>query len=54
VSVEAEVDFRQKVTSSLRSLCADSLPPDGPAARLLDGSPFRVKLWFVTLMTLVW
>jgi hypothetical protein len=44
VSDEAEAAFRQKVTSDFPSLCADSLPPDGPAARLLDGSPFRVKL----------
>jgi hypothetical protein len=44
VSDEVEVAFRQKVTSDFPSLCADSLPPDGPAARFLDGSPFRVKL----------
>jgi hypothetical protein len=44
VSSEAEASFRQKVTSEFPSLCADSLPPDGPAARLLDGSVFRVKL----------
>jgi hypothetical protein len=54
VSAEAEVVFRQKVTSALPSLCTDSLPPNSPAARLLDDSPFRVKLRFVTLMTLVW
>jgi hypothetical protein len=44
VSVEAETVFRQKVTSEFPSLCADSLPPDGPEARLLADSPFRVQL----------
>jgi hypothetical protein len=44
VSTEAEAAFRQEVTSEFPSLCTDSLPPDGPAARLLDDSPFRVKL----------
>jgi hypothetical protein len=44
VSVEAEAVFRQKVTSEFPSLCVDSLPPDGPEARLLDDSPFRVQL----------
>jgi hypothetical protein len=44
VSAEAEASFRQKVTSEFPPLCADSLPPDGPAARLLDGCAFHVKL----------
>ena len=44
MSVEAETAFRQKVMSEFPSLCADSLPPDGPEARLLDGSVFHVKL----------
>jgi hypothetical protein len=44
VSDEAEAVFCQEVTSEFPSLCADSLPPDGPEARLIDGSPFRVKL----------
>ncbi len=44
VSAEDEEAFRQKVTSEFPSLCADSLPPDGPVAGLLDDSPFRVKL----------
>jgi hypothetical protein len=44
VSDEAQTVFRQKVTSEFPSLRADSLPPDGPATRLLDDSLFRVKL----------
>jgi hypothetical protein len=44
VSVEAEVSFRQRVTSEFPPLCVDSLPPDGPAAIILDGSAFHVKL----------
>jgi hypothetical protein len=39
-----EDSFRSRVISAFPSLCADSLPHDGPAARQLDGSPFRVKL----------
>jgi hypothetical protein len=39
-----EDSFRARVISEFPSLCADSLPHDGPAARQLDGSPFRVKL----------
>ncbi len=39
-----EDSFRARVISVFPSLCADSLPHDGPAARQLDGSPFRVKL----------
>ena len=39
-----EDSFRARVISAFPSLCADSLPHDGPAARQLDGSPFRVKL----------
>jgi hypothetical protein len=39
-----EDSFRTRVISEFPSLCADSLPHDGPAARQLDGSPFRVKL----------
>ena len=35
---------RQKVTNEFPSLCVNSLPADGPTARLLDDSPFRVKL----------
>ncbi len=44
VSDEAETAFCQEVTSEFASLWADSLPPDGPVARLLHDSPFRVKL----------
>ncbi len=44
MSAEAEASFRQKVTSEFPPLCADSLPPDGPVARLLDVSAFHVKL----------
>jgi hypothetical protein len=44
VSAEAEASFRQEVTSESPPSCADSLSPDGPAARLLDGSAFHVKL----------
>jgi hypothetical protein len=36
--------FRARVISEFPSLCTDSLPHDGPAARQLDGSPFTVKL----------
>jgi hypothetical protein len=39
-----EDSFRARVIREFPSLCADSLPHDGPAARQLDGSPFRVKL----------
>ncbi len=39
-----EDSFRTRVIRELPSLCPDSLPHDGPAARQLDGSPFRVKL----------
>jgi hypothetical protein len=39
-----EDSFRARVISEFPSLCSDSLPHDGPAARQLDGSPFRVKL----------
>jgi hypothetical protein len=39
-----EVSFRARVISEFPSLCADSLPHDGPVARQLDDSPFRVKL----------
>ncbi len=39
-----EYSFRARVISEFPSLCADSLPHDGPVARQLDGSPFRVKL----------
>jgi hypothetical protein len=39
-----EDSFRTRVINEFPSLCADSLPHDGPAARQLDGSPFRVKL----------
>ncbi len=41
--VGLEDSFRARVISEFPSLCADSLPHDGPAARQLDGSPFRVK-----------
>ncbi len=33
-----------RVIREFPSLCADSLPHDGPEARQLDDSPFRVKL----------
>jgi hypothetical protein len=39
-----EDSFRTRVINEFPSLCADSLPHDGPAARQLDGYPFRVKL----------
>ncbi len=39
-----EDSFRARVIREFPSLCADSLSHDGPAARQLDGSPFRVKL----------
>jgi hypothetical protein len=42
--VGLEDSFRVRVISEFPSLCADSLPHDGPVDRQLDGSPFRVKL----------
>jgi hypothetical protein len=39
-----EDSFRARVINEFPSLCADSLPHDGPAARQLDDSASRVKL----------
>jgi hypothetical protein len=39
-----EDSFRARVISEFPSLCADSLPHDGPAARQLDGSPFKGQI----------
>ncbi len=39
-----EDSFRSRVISEFPTLCADSLPHDGPVTRQLDGSSFRVKI----------
>ena len=41
---EKEVTFRDSIIKDYPNLCSDTLPKEGPSARLPDGTPYKVKL----------
>ena len=41
---EKEVTFRNSIVQEYPNLCSDTLPKEGPSAKLPDGTPYKVKL----------